>query len=202
MPLSFAIRLSISQVTLARLAADDRPQRGVRLHPRVKPEDFGINPDPLALHKLLLGDQLQHPAKHLCVHFARQARARFRQPGMVRHAGGRLQTQKLPERQAIAAAPLEPALRVDALEITHHVHPEVSPRRDRRRPYLRSVIGLAGRFRKGVETGLDQYLLQSIVKTCPGEHGISRHVTIKSLCRSPCRPSAIIKSPTQAAHSS
>jgi hypothetical protein len=86
---------------------------------------------------------------------------------MVRHPRRRLQTQKLPQRKGVGAAPLDPALRIDALEVAHHVHPEVPPRRHRWRPHLRSVEGLAGRFRKRVETGLDQYLLKSIVEYMP-----------------------------------
>jgi hypothetical protein len=48
-------------IGLACLLADDRPQRGVGLHPR------SVDADVLTLHQAALGDQRQHPAEHLFV---------------------------------------------------------------------------------------------------------------------------------------
>ena len=148
-------------IGLACLPAHDRPERGVGLHRR------GVHADPLALYQTVLGDQRQHPAEHLLVDLMRQPAPRLRQPGVVRHPVGRLQAQKLPQRQRVRAAPLDPALGVDPLEIADHVHPEVPARRDRRRAHLRCVVRPAGRLRESVEAGVDQHPLKPIVENAP-----------------------------------
>ena len=56
------------------------------------------------------------------------------------------------------------ALADDALEVAHQVHAEIAPRRHRRRPQPGRVIGPTGRLGKAVETALDQYRLQTVVK--------------------------------------
>ena len=64
----------------------------------------------------------------------------------------------------IRAAPLQPTLRVDTLEVAHQVHTEVAPGWHRRRPHHGRVIGLADRLGEAVEAALDQYQLQAVVK--------------------------------------
>ena len=53
--------------------------------------------------------------------------------GMVRHTIPAF-SRRNSRRQGIRAAPFQPALRVDALEVAHQVHAEIAPRRHRRRP--------------------------------------------------------------------
>ena len=45
----------------------------------------------------------------------------------IRHPLGRLQAQKVPQREQVRAAPFDPALGVDALEAADHVHPDRAP---------------------------------------------------------------------------
>ncbi len=105
-----------------------------------------------------------NPVEDRRVHLVGQARAGLRQPGMVRHTIPALQPQKLPQRQRIRAAPFQPALRVDALEVAHQVHAEIAPRRHRRRSHPGRVIAPAGRLGEAVEAALDQDRLQTVVK--------------------------------------
>jgi hypothetical protein len=158
-------------VGLACVPADDRPQRGIGLHRR------GVDADPLAVHQTVLGDARQHPAEHLLVDLLRQAAPRLRQPGMVRNPLGRPQTQKLPERQRVGAAPLDPPLGVDPLEVADHVHPEVPARWNRWRAHLGRIVRLAGRLRESVEAGGDQHPLKPIVEDVPrrARHLLPRH---------------------------
>ena len=144
------------------------------------------------LHQAVLGDSARAPSRTPLVNLMRQARARLRQPGVIRHPLGRPQTQKLPERQRVRTAPLDPPLGVDALEVADHVHPEVPARRNRGSAHLRRVVRLAGRLGESVEAGVDQHPLKPIVKdVARRDRGISRHVTTNS----PCRPSAIPRTP-------
>src|SRR5215212_10645044 len=94
----------------------------------------------------------------------RQAAPRLRQPGMVRNPVGHLQAEELPERKRIRAAPLDPALAVDPLEIPHHVHPKVPTRRHRGCAHGLGVERAAGFFHEAVEPGSEQHLLQAVVE--------------------------------------
>jgi hypothetical protein len=158
-------------VGLARVPADDRPERGVGLHRR------SVDADPLALHQTVLGDERQDPAEHLLVDLLRQAAPRLRQPGVIRHPVRRLQTQKLPQRQRVRATPLDPAFGVDPLEVTDHVHPEIPAWRNRRRTHLRRIVRLAGRLRESVEAGVDQHPLKPIIEDVArrARHLLPRH---------------------------
>ena len=51
---------------------------------------------------------------------------------MVRRVPVQLVAQKLPQRQRLRAPPRDPPLRIDPLQIPHHKHPEVHPRRHAR----------------------------------------------------------------------
>ena len=109
---------------------------------------------------------------------------------MIRHPRGRPKAQELPQRQRVRAAPFDPALGVDPLEVADHVHPEVPAGRNRRRAHLRGEA--AGRLRENIAAGVDQHPLKPIVEDMARrERGISFHVTTRSPCLSPCRPSAI-----------
>ena len=54
---------------------------------------------------------------------AGQARVGLRQPGLIRHTIPALQSQKLPQRKGTRAAPFQPVLRVDTLEVVQKVYP-------------------------------------------------------------------------------
>ena len=92
-----------------------------------------------ALDQAVLGQTLQHPGEHLVVDFKRQAAAGTAQPGMVRHALALAEAQKFTQRQAVGAAPFQPALTVDAFEVAHQQHPEIAPRRQRRPTTARCI---------------------------------------------------------------
>ncbi len=145
-------------IALAGVPAHDRAQRRVGLHRR------GVDADPIALDQPVLVEARQHPAEHLGVDLVGKATAGLRKPRMVRNPLALLQAQELPQRQAVGAPPLDPALRIDAFEIADQVHPEVPPRRDRRRPHPRRVIGRAQLLGKTIEIGVDQNPLKPIIE--------------------------------------
>ena len=149
-------------VALAGVPPADRAHRGVGLHGR------GIDPDPLALDQAVLGEPLQHPGEHLLVHFQRQPRPGPAQPGMVRHPLVEPEAEEVPQREAVGAAPFQPALARDPLEVADQMHPEVPPRRQRRRPQPRRIERLTERLGEGVETGLVQNPLQLVIEDVAG----------------------------------
>jgi hypothetical protein len=62
--------------------------------------------------------------------------------------------------------------------------------------YLNLTVPIARRalrLGEAVEPGLEQHRLQPVVEDVPrpGERGSSAQPTISSVCRSPCRPSAM-----------
>jgi len=101
------------------------------------------------------------------MHLERQPRAAPAQPRMVGHSLAQLEPEELPQRQAVGAAPLEAALAVDTLEVADQMHAEIAPRRQRRRAYGDSVVGLAERLDEGVKPCLAQHRLQAIVEHMP-----------------------------------
>ncbi len=148
-------------IGLAIVAAHDRAQRRIGLHGRT------VHADPLGLHEIMAGDERQNPAEDLVVHLVRQTAAGLGHPTVIRHLLPRRQPQKLPQRQRIRAAPDNPALAVDAFEIADQQHPKISTRRHRRRPHPRRVIRLAVVLHEPVEPGIDQQLLELVVKRVP-----------------------------------
>ena len=100
---------------------------------------------------------------------------------MVGHPLPLPQAQELAQRKTVGAAPLDPALALDALEIADKMHPEVPARPDRRRPHLRCVVQRTQRLAKSIKIVGHQNLLKAVVKTWPGDRDISAHVTINSL---------------------
>src|SRR3954462_15314072 len=92
---------------------------------------------------------------------------------MVRNPVGHLQPEELPERKRIRAAPLDPALAVDPLEIPDHVHAEVPARRHRGCAHGLGVERSAGVLHESVEPGSEQHLLQAVVEHVAGR---ARHL--------------------------
>jgi hypothetical protein len=86
---------------------------------------------------------------------------------MVGHLLGGAQAQELAQGQAVRAAPLEPALAVDPLEVADQVHAEVAARRQRRPAPLAGVVRRALLLGEAVEPGRDQHRLQAIVEGVP-----------------------------------
>lgn len=82
---------------------------------------------------------------------------------MIRHgfAGGKL--EKIPERKRVGATPLDAAFALDALEISHKVHPEIPSGRNRGATLL-GIERLAQLLGEGIEAGLAQNLLETVVK--------------------------------------
>ena len=68
------------------------------------------------------------------VDLERQPRPGPAQPGVIRHALVEPEAEEVPQREAVGAAPLQPALAGDPFEVADQMHPEVPPRRQRRRP--------------------------------------------------------------------
>ena len=180
MPLSLARRCEHLAVAFAAVAADDRAQRRVGLHRR------GVDADPLALDQAVLGQPLQHPGEDRLVHLERQARARPAQPGVVGHRLGGAEAEELAQRQAVGAAPFQPALAVDPLEVADQLHAEVAARRQRRPTLLAGVVRRALRLGEAVEPGLDQDGLQAVVERVarrarhlrPADHQIRLPITL------------------------
>src|SRR4051812_44081289 len=145
-----------------------------------------VDANPLALDQTLLGDELQHPAEDRLVDLTREPPARLRQPGVIGNLLPVLQPQKIAQRHRIRTAPGDAALAADPLEITDHVHAEVTARRYRRGTHLRRVIGLARRLDKPVKTARDQHFLKPLVKHMtrrawylrPGHHQIALTIAL------------------------
>ena len=74
------------------------------------------------------------------------------------------QRQEIAQREQIRATPREAPLAVDPLEVADHVHPEVPPRRKRRRAHPRRVIRPAHSFNERVKSGFPKQILQAIVE--------------------------------------
>ena len=122
---------------------------------------LGLVPRP---HQPVFGKQRQNPAEHPVVDLMRQAAPGPRQPGMVGNTLRGLKTQKCAQRQRIRTTPLDPPFGIDPLEIAHHVHPEIPPRRNRWRPIPLRVIRRADRLDIAVETRPDQNFLKPVVE--------------------------------------
>ncbi len=107
---------------------------------------------------------------------------------MVRHTCARLQAQELTQRQAVGAPPLQRPLTVEAFEVADQVHPEVTPRWDSRTSDPWRVIGLTQVLGERIETGIDQHLLQLVVKhvagrarhLCPTDHQVHLSIPLSS----------------------
>jgi hypothetical protein len=145
-------------VALAGVAPHDRPHRRVRLHRR------GVDADPLALDETTLGQPPQHPGECRVVHLERQPGAGAAQPGVVRHRLALAEAQELAQGQAVGAAPLQPALAVDALEVADQQHAEVAPRRQRGPAPVRGVVGRTLSLDEAVEPRGDELDLQPVVE--------------------------------------
>src|SRR5215207_9740108 len=86
---------------------------------------------------------------------------------MVGHRLGGAEPEELAQGQAVRAAPLEPALAVDPLEVADQVHAEVAARRQRRPAPLAGIVRRTLAFREAVEPGVDEHRLQAIVEGVP-----------------------------------
>ena len=98
--------------------------------------------------------------------------------------------QKRAKRQRIRTAPSDAALAADALEIADHVHPEITPRRQRRSPHPRCVVWLARRLHEAVKARLGQQLMQPVEKRVsrrtrhlrPCHHEVTLNLALSSQC--------------------
>ena len=113
------------------------------------------------------GRSAHQAAKHRLVRLVRQTRPRARQPGMIGNLLAVRQPQEIAQRERVRATPRDAPLTVDALEIADHVHPEIAPRRQRRRADPRRVVRLAHVLHERVEPGLPKQLLQPIIEGVP-----------------------------------
>ena len=152
-------------IALARVAPADRAHRGVGFH------RGAVDTDPFAFDQATLGQLLQHPGEHSLMHLERQPPAGPTQPRVVGGALVKLEAEKLPERQAVGAAPLQATFAGDALEIPDQMHPEVSPRRQRRGAHRLGVEGLALALDEAIEPSGRQLRLETVVKDMPRRLG-------------------------------
>ncbi len=171
-------------IGLAAIAPHDGSQGGVGFHRRA------VDADPLALHQAARGDESQNPVENLFMDLVRQPAARLRQPGTIGNLVPVRQPQKRAKRQRIRTAPSDAALAADALEIADHVHPEITPRRQRRSPHPRCVVWLARRLHEAVKARLGQQLMQPVGKRVsrrtrhlrPCHHEVTLNLALSSQC--------------------
>src|SRR3954463_3675438 len=83
---------------------------------------------------------------------------------MVGHRLGRSQPPGIAPGKAVGAAPFQPTLAIDPLEVADQMHAEVTARRQRRAAPPAGVVGRALLFGEAVEPSLCQYRLQAVVK--------------------------------------
>ena len=152
---------------LARLAAGDDAHRRVRFHGR------GVDPDAFALDQTGRGEPPDDPVEYPPVGLERQPRPRLRKRRVVGHRLRQPEPEEAPERQRIGAAPSDPALGIDALEVADQQHPEVPSRRHRRPPHDRRVERRAHILDEAVEARRRQNRVQPIVERVPRR---ARHV--------------------------
>ena len=124
-----------------------------------------IHPDPITLDQTMLGEPLQNPGKDLIMNLQWQARARLRQPGMIRHRRPALKQQKLSQAQAVGTPPLDPALAVDPFKIPDQQHPKIPTRRKRpAAARLRGIVRAAKTLNERIELRQAEDFLQAIVE--------------------------------------
>src|SRR5450631_1520244 len=117
------------------------------------------------------------------------------------------QPQKLPQRQRIRTAPDDASLAVYPFEITDHVHAKIAPRRQRWRAHPFGIERFTGLLDEGIEAGLAQKLLQTIVENmarrtrhlrpCHQEVALNLALTPHRHCRS--RPESFYDRQTESA---
>jgi hypothetical protein len=139
-----------------------------RAHGRVRLPGRGVDADPATLDQAARRQQPQHQPEHRGVDLERQPGAAPRKRAVIGHRIARAEPQELPQRQAIGAAPGDPALAVQAFEVTHEQHPEVAPGRDRRPSHARGAMRRAAILDPAVEPGLIEHHVQPVVKHVPG----------------------------------
>src|SRR3954452_5191093 len=98
------------------------------------------------------------------MHLERQAGAGAAQPGVVGHRLPLAEAEELAQGQAVGAAPLQPALAVDPLEVADQQHTEVPPRWQRRPALPRRVVRRALALDEAVEPGAEQFGLEPVVE--------------------------------------
>src|SRR5690349_8560054 len=101
------------------------------------------------------------------MNFQRQPGAGHAECGVVGHPLALDQPQKTMQRQRVGAAPLDLALRIQALELADKQHPEVPARRDRQAALV-LVVRLAEHLDRLVELRLSQDLVAPVVEIMPG----------------------------------
>jgi hypothetical protein len=84
---------------------------------------------------------------------------------MIRHALIQRDPHERPNRQTIAGAPCDSALRIDPFEIAHHQQSEIDPQRQARPSHFASVEILTDRFDVLIELLLIQDLIHPRGKT-------------------------------------
>jgi hypothetical protein len=99
--------------------------------------------------------------------FKRQALADTAQRGVIGHGFGGCKAEEFAQRQGIAAAPADAALRVDALKIADQKHAEIAARRDRFAAELFGVERSTQVFDVAVKAALAQDFLQPLIKDMP-----------------------------------
>src|SRR5690349_21341261 len=122
------------------------------------------------------------------MNFQRQPGAGHAECGVVGHPLALDQSQKTMQRQRVGAAPLDLALRIQALELADKQHPEVPARRDRQAALV-LVAGLAEHLDRLVELRLSQDLVAPVIEIMPGCQLHGQHAT------SADRPSSTAQSP-------
>ena len=145
-------------VALARVPADDAPQRCVGFQRR------RIDAHRLAADQAGVGQPLEHPREHCPVRLQVHPPPRARYRRMVRRRLVQRDVQELPQAQRVGGPPRDRPFRIQALEVAEQQQPEVAARRQTRPAHPVGVELRARPLDEGVETRLVENTIQAFVE--------------------------------------
>ena len=152
-------------IRFARIPPHDAPQGRIGLERR------GINPNGVALDQIRSRQHLQDPREDgpMRLHVDQPARPRDRR--MLGRRFVEVQSQEAAERKGIGGAPRDPALGIDAFEVTNQQQPEIRPRRQTRAADRRRVERCTLRFDERVKRMPVEHLIQSLIERMSARDG-------------------------------
>lgn len=152
-------------ITLARVAADNAAQRGIRF------QGSGVDPNGLALHQADGRQALQHPREHLPMGFLIDQPAGPGDRRVIRRRVVQRQAEEVPQRQRIGRPPRDTAFRVQALEAADEQQPKVDARRHARPSHRVRVEPRAGGLCEVVKSLVRQQSIQARVERMTHRRG-------------------------------
>src|SRR5580704_16193850 len=115
----------------------------------------------------MLAQNLQHPLHHRSMRVDCIQPPRPRHRRMIRRWLDQIVAQKFARAEAVGRAPRDAAFRIDALEVTQQLHPEVRSRSDRRTARTALVVLPADRFDAMIKLLRVQNRVEPLVKYVP-----------------------------------